>query len=300
MNARVLGCLFLGLASGCIYTPVKIVGDGEARCDPLAPFDPPQLLAGLDRALTPADPSLTPDELTLFLTQTSPGGDRDLYMATRDDPSESFDAPVALASLNSADNDAAASISADGLTVMFHSRRIVGEGQHLYVATRPSMLAPFGAPALIGGAASPTAGSDDMQAFLTSDGQELWFASNRQGNLDIYRASRSSTGFADPVEVTVLGSPSPEQHVMLSDDRLTIYFASNRDGFGSRGGFDVYRSHRASVNNGFPPPTIVDELSSSRSDNPRWLSPDNCRMYLHSDIGGSGFNIYMATRRPSL
>lgn len=299
MNAGALGCLVLGLSSGCTYTPARIGGAGEDRCDPLARFDPPQLLSGMDRAFTPADASLTPDELTLFLTQTSPSGDRDLYMASRDDPSESFDAPVALVSLNSTDNDAAASISADGLTVVFHSRRIVSEGQHLYVATRPSMLEPFGVPALVGGAASPTAGSDDMQAFLTSSGQELWFVSNRGGDLDIYRASKSSTGVSDPVEVTALGSPSSEQHVMLSEDRLTVYFASNRDGFGSRGSFDVYRSHRASVKDGFPPPTIVEELSSSKSDNPRWLSPDNCRMYLHSDIGGSGFNIYVATRRPS-
>jgi len=298
MSARWIGGLAVTVLVGCGSVSSAVDADG-AGCDPLARFDPPQALNEFDPALAPADPSLSPDELTMFLTQNSPVGDRDLYMAARGERSGGFGTPIALTSLNSSGNDAAASISADGLTLLFHSKRIAGTGQRLYVATRPSMLAAFGAPTLLGGVASPTAASDDMQAFLTSDGQELWFVSNRGGDLGIYRAPREGGEFANPVEVTELESPDLEQHVTLSVDRLTVYFSSNRVGFGSQGGFDIYRSRRASVNEPFAPPTIVEELATSASDSPRWLSPDNCRLYLHSDIGGGGFKIYVATRRPS-
>lgn len=298
MNARWIGCLAFLMVLGCGNVTSEDEA-GETGCDPLARFDPPQLLSELDPALVPADPHLSSDELTIFLTQDSSPGNRDLYTASRGEPSERFGTPIALAPLNSSSSDAAANVSADGLTLLFHSNRVTGEGQHLYVATRTSTLAAFGAPALLGGVASPASTSDDMQAVLTSDGQELWFVSNRGGSLAIYRAAQAGAGFANPMEVTELNSLDQEQHVTLSDDRLTVYFASNRDGFGTQGGNDVYRSQRASVDERFAPPTVVTELSTSANDNPRWLSPDSCRLYLHSDIGEGGFKIYVATRRPS-
>jgi len=147
------------------------------------------------------------------------------------------------------------------------------------------------------GVHSPVATDDDLQPFLTADGEELWFLSGRTGNREIFRAQRAGAGFGNPVLVPELSSPSTEQHVMLSADRLTVYFSSNRAGAGTTGGFDVYRAHRSSVGDGFGPPVPVRELNTASDDSARWRSPDNCRLYMHAKVGGA-FKLFVATRHP--
>jgi Tol biopolymer transport system component len=295
MNATWAGCAALGLALGCGSVTEQV--DPDAGCDPMARFEVPEPLTNLDPALRPADASLSPDELTLYLTQNSPAGDRDLFIAVRSTRDEAFGAPVALTALNSSSGDAAAGISRDGRTLMFHSSRISGGGSHLYVAARDSEIASFTAAGLVAGVASPVMTDSDMQPSLTPDGAELWFASNRKGTLDIYRAPRAGSGFANPVEVAELSSPGADQHATLSADGLTVYFASDRASFGARGGFEIFRSRRAGASEPFSPPVLVEELNTTANDNPRWISRDNCRLYLHSDLGGT-FNIYVAARTP--
>ena len=84
---------------------------------------------------------------------------------------------------------------------------------------------------------------------------------------------------------------------MLSADRLTIYFASNRSTAGARGGFDIWTSHRSSVNDGFPAPTSVAELDTADDEYSGWLSSDNCRLYGRRDHAGT-IEIFVATRQP--
>jgi len=84
---------------------------------------------------------------------------------------------------------------------------------------------------------------------------------------------------------------------VISVDRLTIYLASNRTG---SQGFDIWRSHRSSIQDGFPTPTKVDELETAGNDFPTWISPDNCRIYLLSDVaaGPLNYDVYVATHQP--
>ncbi len=91
-----------------------------------------------------ANPSLTPDELTIFFTGTSvPGGKGgyDIWTATRPDRNSPFTNAVNLTEINSAMLDAHPSISPDGLTLYFDSDRN-GTSQ-LFKATRESLDAPF-------------------------------------------------------------------------------------------------------------------------------------------------------------
>jgi Tol biopolymer transport system component len=289
--------LALGGLLGCGRIEFSRLDDtSPVACDPAAPFDPPRLL-GLGPEGAPADPALSADERVLYFTRDSPDGDRDLFVVARHSLESRFGVPIGLGALNSSGDDAVASISADGLTLLFHSRRVAGEGSHLYVATRTSPFAELGAPALVAGVASPDVTADDLQAFLAGDGDELWFVSDRDGSQDIYRAERAGGGFANPELVPELSSLDTEQHVMLSADRLTAYFASTRDVPGARGSFDIHRANRASIEDPFELPAPVPELNTPSSDNPRWLSPDQCRLYLHSNRSGA-FQIYVATRHP--
>src|SRR5262249_29629090 len=152
------------------------------------------------------------------------------------------------------------------------------EGQHLYVATRSSTLAEFGPPGLVAMANAADVMVSDGQPFETADGTELWFTSTRQPTLglsDIWRAVRTGAAFAPPVMEAALGSAADDLFPVRSAARLTIYFASNRSPAGAKGGYDIWTSHRSSVNDGFPAPTPVAELDTADDEFTGWLSSDN-------------------------
>jgi len=299
---------FVSLALGPILGCGKVTSStpdapASLTCDPLGTFAAPKPVLGLELPGSPADATLSADELTLYLTRNTAAGDRDMYVASRPEITAPFAAPMPLVSLNSASDDAAPSISADGLTMLFQSDRVAAEGMHLYVTTRPSPIADFSAAALVGGVRSAVVTADDLYPFLTPDGQELWFVSNRTGGPgtgDIYRSARTGTGFGTPVLVPELSSPSAEQHIVVSQDGLTVYFSSNRpnQAGSTTSGFNIYRSHRSTLQDGFGTPAPVPELNTVSDDHATWLSADGCRLYLHNKPTTS-FKLFVATRQPS-
>jgi Tol biopolymer transport system component len=76
-------------------------------------------------------PALSADGLTLFFASDRPGGqgDLDLWMSTRASPSSPFGKPLNLGPLvNSPAVDTGPFVSADGLTLLFCSKRPGGQG----------------------------------------------------------------------------------------------------------------------------------------------------------------------------
>jgi Tol biopolymer transport system component len=158
----------------------------------------------------------------------------------------------------------------------------------IYVATRANLLTEFGSPGLAMGI---DAAGNSAQPFLTTDNKELWFASDRSGNYDIWSARATPSGFLAPVAASSLNSDATDFVPRMSADGLTIYLSSERAG--GRGGFDVLRAHRSTINDGFPTPTAVTELNTAGNDFVSWISPDNCRAYGQSQGVSS-----IATRQP--
>jgi WD40-like Beta Propeller Repeat len=275
--------------------------DASVACDPLAPFGAPRaLVIPSTTGMLKHRPRLSPDELTLYFSGNMPGQDADLYVTTRASLADGFAAPTPLSTLNSTGNDVDPCISSDGLTFWFASDRVANQPFHIYVSTRKSTLATFGSPAIASGITTGDGTVDDAQPFETADNKEVWFASKRAPNLgafDIWRAVASSSGFTQPVLVPELNSDANDIDPTLSADRLTFYVETTRAVAGAKGGGDIWRSHRQSVEDGFPPLTLVLELSSAKNDSPSWLSPDNCRIYITQDDGVTD-DMYVATRRP--
>jgi len=168
----------------------------------------------------------------------------------------------------------------------------------LYLSTRTSRVGEFGAPSEVANVNSATVTDTDAQPFVTADGQELWFVSNRTGGLgdyDIYRASWNGSSFANITAITALSTNVTDFFPTLSADKLTVYLSSNRPG--GKGSFDIWTSHRSTISDGFPTPRLVPELNSSGTEYIGWLSPDNCRIYFSSDVAGPP-SLYVATRHP--
>jgi hypothetical protein len=138
-----------------------------------APFGPWEPVAAVNTPDMEFDPHLSPDALELW--HTSAGhpdslGGQDIYVSRRPDRGSPFEAPAHVAELSSAANDGNATLTADGLTVVFTSCR--GESCDLWYATRSSREASFGAPVPVPDV-NTTYG--DVEPYVSRDGCELIF-----------------------------------------------------------------------------------------------------------------------------
>ena len=120
---------------------------------------------------------------------------------------------------------------------------------------------PFGPPVEVTELSSAL---EDDDPSLTADMLEIYFKTDRDGDNDVYRATRTSVDdrWSAPSRVDELSSSSNDNTPEVSFDGLTIHLASDRGG----GGVEIYRSTRASRSDPWEAPVRVDELSSSLAD----------------------------------
>jgi len=271
----------------------------NTTCDPTGMFDAPVPLTELNTAGTEYAPRLTADELEIYFAASASGNASTftIYRAQRSARSASFGAPVALLALHTAAGELDPCVSSDGLSLFFRTPIVTGEGVHLYVSTRASRIAEFNGLARIANISSPNVADNDIQPFVTADGQELWFSSNRaggQGSYDMYRATGNGAGFANVAEAHELNTTASEQVPVVSADKLTVYFSSTRSGSQD---YDLWTAHRSTTSDGFPQPVPVTELNAKGTKFGGWLSADNCRFYFSSNAAGQ-HDLYVATRHP--
>ena len=301
-NPRRDGALPLPEAS----TDASTDADASTRCDPLAPFPAPVAIASLNSASDDSTPRFSPDELTVYLASTRPGhlGGGSIYTATRSTPTGAFGTPALMPVINT--NGGVVyhlAITGDGLRIFL---QVAGGGPtDIYLGTRPSTAVVFGTPAPLANVNSPNASHYEFFPFVTADGVDLYFSSNRSGSFVLYHSASSAGVFAVPTAVagTVTGNVAiADTAPVLSADQLTIYFASTRTVPGSTA-YDLYVARRTTVAGAFATPTLVAELNdgnAAASDIPSWLSADDCRLYMSSDrlTPGGAFDVYVATRTP--
>jgi len=161
-----------------------------------------------------ANPTLTADELTIVFAGSNLVGGRggyDLWTATRPNRESAFSNVRNLSEINSTDWDYHPSISPDGLTLYFGSRR--NGWSQIFQATRSSGDALFDPPELL------PLFPDQPTVYLeypsiTSDGKTLYFAKRKLGGdpFDIYFSSPlgTSTVYDEPVPALPT-DPAPVQ-----------------------------------------------------------------------------------------
>lgn len=172
----------------------------------------------------PGTPWVSPDELEMWFTDGQGSAPLTIYRATRTNKAAAFTGATIRTDLVIGSEDTEdVTLSADRLTVIFSSE--VGPSAStpdLYIATRTSTSANFGAPVQTG---LGTVNSSDPELYiaLTSDGLHLYFSRFMNMTTTYYVASRtSSTGaFGPPMAIGGLQTddsevtPSPDQTVVL-------------------------------------------------------------------------------------
>lgn len=143
--------------------------------------------------------------------------------------------------VNSPGYDAGPSVSADGLTLLFGSRREGGEGdQDLWMCTRTAVDQPWSAAVNLGPKVNSEEG--DYSPVLSADGLTLLFDSTRAGGFghaDLWMCTRTSPdkewSFAKNLGPAI-NTAGSEASPRLSPDGLTLFF--DRSGEGDLGNTD--------------------------------------------------------------
>lgn len=137
---------------------------------------------------------------------------------------------------------------------------------------------------------------------LSHNELQIWFDSDRGGagslgGSDVWTATRTAIGddFGTPVVATDASSPQDDSKYAISEDELSYAVASNRNG--TKGGFDVWVSHRDSGGQNFPPADNM-KLSPGVDDGgdqfDPWINDDATHLYYAPLAGGQ--KIMVATR----
>lgn len=195
------------------------------RATPTSPWGAPSTLSELDSAFSDNDPSLTPDEKTIFF-DSKRSGDEDLWLSTRSDISASFGVPVLVQGLSAPGRDRGPWISRDAMRLYFGTDRATGNTD-LVVSTRAAS-GVFDTPVALDALNSP--GSDD-DPITTGDELTIYFASDRPGgskDYDVYVAHRANAAaaFGAPTKVDELSSTKDDYVSWVSPDGCAVVVES--------------------------------------------------------------------------
>ncbi len=203
------------------------------------------LAAPVDSWYDDSGPCISDDGLTLYFASNRPGGsgDFDLWVTTRKTTEDPWGQPVNLGpTVNSPYYDNHPSISADGLTLYFDSRRPDALGltwyTDIYVTRRTTVNGKWSTPAPL--TVINSLWYNDYSPDISSDGLTLYYDSYLAGR-DLWVMSRAdpNTPWQQPVHLGVpFNTAGTDTDPSISADGSLLYFVSDRPG--GQGGFDIW------------------------------------------------------------
>ena len=244
------------------------------------------------------------DGLEMYFDSNQPSGygGWDIWVTSRPTPDGDWGAPVNLGpTVNTGQDEACASLSADGLELYFHSTRSGGYGiDDIWVTRRITKNDPWDQPTNLGPIVNSSA--VDRCPGISSDGLELYFISERpggQGHLDIWvtrRATRDDP-WGEPMNLgPTVNSSVYEFSLFLSSDGLILFFSDDRHSpfrLGAYGDGDTWMSRRASVFDPWGVPVSAGPMiNTSQWDGDARISPDGSTLYFSSERPGGYGGLY--------
>ena len=140
---------------------------------------------------------------------------------------------------------------------------------------------------------------NEVEPFVTSDGSQLYFSSDRPGGFGGYDLYNSYIAFEEmewlvPFNLgEVVNSSWDERSPTLRGDIMTLYFASNREG--GLGGFDIWHSEIVPELS-YTEPTNLYAVNSKYNEVTPFIAPAGACIYFSSDRPGGfgGYDIWRA------
>lgn len=203
--------------------------------------------------------------------------------------------PTLVTELSSDDEEYGGTLSRDGRTLIFPSRRTVG-GLGLgdiYMATRATTADAFSAPVNL---AMLNSTMDESSPALSDDQLSLYFTSDRGGPYQLYVATRSSEAdsFGAPTLLAInltglgeVGGPEP------SADELTLYFDSTA---GGPGGNDIWMATRPNAGAAWSTPVQVPGVNTVGTEYEPTIDDGGLTLYYISNMFEAPQDLVIATR----
>jgi lectin-like protein/WD40 repeat protein len=200
--------------------------------------------------------------------------------------------PVPLPGVNTAGDDCSATVSADGLTIIFASApdAPVDFDYDLMQAVRIDAASDFGGVVRL---PVSTVGAVDFAPTLTGDGLRLYF---QDGAGDLRVSARADVGrpFATSSPVAELDTADFEGEPSVSADGLALAFSTNRPG--GEGSLDVWLASRTTSEEPWGAPVPQSNVDTDLGEFSPGLSADGLELFFASNAGGVQ-DIYYAWRR---
>ena len=246
-----------------------------------------------------AAPCISPNGLSLYFSSSRPGGSGsyDIWVATRTTTGDSWGTPVnAGSTVNSSSADDGPTISSNGLSLYFHSRRSGGFGKDdIWVSKKAGISNPWSRPVNLG----PTVNNSSNQAWasVSPDGFTLYLCKDWYAGFagwEIFTGKRTS--LEEPF-TAVDWISSLDSHPRISNDGLTLYFTSNRPG--GQGEGDIWISERTSATEPWSEPiNLGPPVNTSAIEAFPEISADGLTLIFASvrQEGYGWFDMYVATR----
>jgi Tol biopolymer transport system component len=263
--------------------------DGQTAICHTGTWGTPVLIASTATISEEADPSISPDELSLFFesNRTPPSTARAIWMATRATKADAFGAPTRVVELDDAMDDYDPSLSSDGLQIWFGSLR--SGTRQIYTATRADTTSPFSAPTLVTITGDAIAVRSSPR--VTPDGLGLYYARD----LEVAFASRSSTtvDFAFVRELDEVNAPPTDGSPTITDDGLELFFDSYRNGPAAI--FTASRSDTSAMFSGLTQLTELPMVTNGIAAGSPDISADGRTLYYWINVNPQ-LELYTVTR----
>jgi outer membrane protein OmpA-like peptidoglycan-associated protein len=198
--------------------------------------------------------------------------------------------PTLVNDLNTIENDAPLSVSADGNTLLLFKNGSLYYSEREYSGW--SELTEFPYPI--------NSGTWEADAMITSDGNSIIFASKRIPDhpylydIDIYVSHRLESGWSTPVNLgSSINTEFTDRSPFLHPDMKTLYFSSR--GHGGLGELDVFKTTRlsdSSWTDWSPPINLGREFNTSGSDWGYRISTDGKTAYFAATTSNDNQDIY--------
>jgi len=200
--------------------------------------------------------------------------------------------PGSSAAINTPAVDGCASLSPDGLTIVFNSNR--SGNFELYMARRSSTSEGFGAPQVL---PAPVNGPSNEACATIATGNRLYFSSDRDDPAyDIYVSKLRPSGWSVPVNlgpnINEAGALDEAAAFYQEKDGTEVMLFSRRPNSGAGDG-KIYQSV-----NGAPASLVAGGPHSSAGDNRPSVTRDGLTIFFDSTRTGTlgGPDLYYATR----
>ncbi len=200
--------------------------------------------------------------------------------------------------LNSAFADYAPVISADGLTMMFTSRRPVTPKEiqknkpameHIYSASYDIKKKKWSAGTCLSDSINEQ-GRNNSAIALSNDGQTLFlYRDDDSGNGDIYQSTLKGNDWTKAKKLpSTINSPGHESSASLSPDGNTLYFVSDRKG--GQGKRDIWYSKKNENNQWEQAINLGSTINTKEDEEGVFIHPDGKTLYFsskgHESLGG--------------